>query len=251
MKIGELAQATNISVRTLHHYDEIGLLKPSSRTESGHRLYLESDIVQLHKILSLRNLGFTLEEVRQFIGHSAESLRNLLIQQSEKIEFEREELGRKQWCIQAAYEANQLPQYEGVENLTALIREFNIQSEYLSSEQRRLLQERNEFLGPDQLKIIHTKLFTLIERVQELMTSDVPPTDPRVLALANEWKLLGKESIGAASQDPAMAESYRRMLRDNPALASYRGITPELLDYLKASLPAEKEWVRQPPRSQI
>ena len=62
-KVGELARRTGLSVRTLHHYDAIGLLSPSHRTEAGHRLYAADDAVRLQQILSLRQLGFSLEEV--------------------------------------------------------------------------------------------------------------------------------------------------------------------------------------------
>src|SRR6476659_901953 len=64
LKVGELGKRTRLTVRTLHHYDEIGLLKPSLHTESGHRLYTDSDIARLQQVLSLRQLGFSLEEVR-------------------------------------------------------------------------------------------------------------------------------------------------------------------------------------------
>src|SRR5438270_4402650 len=63
LKVGELARRTGLTVRTLHHYDEIGLLKPSLHTESGHRLYTANDIARLQQIVSLRQLGFSLEEV--------------------------------------------------------------------------------------------------------------------------------------------------------------------------------------------
>ena len=63
-KVGELARRTGLSVRTLHHYDAIGLLPPSHRTESGHRLYAADDAAHLQQILSLRQLGFSLDEVR-------------------------------------------------------------------------------------------------------------------------------------------------------------------------------------------
>ena len=62
--MGELAKRTGVTVRTLHHYDEIGLLRPSRHTESGHRLYTAVDVARLQRILSLRQLGFALEEVR-------------------------------------------------------------------------------------------------------------------------------------------------------------------------------------------
>src|SRR5438876_2854942 len=64
LKVGELARRTGLTIRTLHHYDEIGLLKPSLHTESGHRLYTADDVARLQQVLSLRQLGFSLEQVR-------------------------------------------------------------------------------------------------------------------------------------------------------------------------------------------
>ncbi|QJW83354.1 MerR family transcriptional regulator [Ramlibacter terrae] len=55
LKVGELARSTGLTVRTLHHYDEIGLLKPSGRSESGYRLYAEADVARLHAIRALRH----------------------------------------------------------------------------------------------------------------------------------------------------------------------------------------------------
>src|SRR3954471_24366002 len=64
LKVGELAQRTGLTVRTLHHYDAIGLLKPSLHSEAGYRLYTAGDIARLQQALSLRQLGFSLDEVR-------------------------------------------------------------------------------------------------------------------------------------------------------------------------------------------
>ena len=65
LKVGELARRTGLSVRTLHHYDEIGLLSPARRTATGHRLYGRVEIQRLQQIRSLRQLGFSLEEIRE------------------------------------------------------------------------------------------------------------------------------------------------------------------------------------------
>ena len=64
MRVGELARRTGLTIRTLHHYDEIGLLKPSQYSEAGYRLYSAGDVARLQQVLSLRQLGFSLEEVR-------------------------------------------------------------------------------------------------------------------------------------------------------------------------------------------
>ena len=56
-RVGELARRTGLSVRALHHYDAIGLLEPSLRTEAGHRLYAGEDVSRLQQIQSLQNRG--------------------------------------------------------------------------------------------------------------------------------------------------------------------------------------------------
>jgi len=66
-KIGELASQCGITVRTLHHYHQISLLVPSEFTEAGHRLYTKDDVSKLQQILSLKQLGLSLEEIHNFI----------------------------------------------------------------------------------------------------------------------------------------------------------------------------------------
>ncbi len=61
--VGELSSLSGITVRTLHYYDEIGLLEPSGRTAAGYRLYENGDVLRLHRILCFRELGLALEEV--------------------------------------------------------------------------------------------------------------------------------------------------------------------------------------------
>jgi DNA-binding transcriptional MerR regulator len=63
LKVGELAKHSGLTVRTLHHYDEIGLLKPSGRSESGYRLYSRDDVARLHGIQALRQLGLALADI--------------------------------------------------------------------------------------------------------------------------------------------------------------------------------------------
>lgn len=63
MHIGELADRTELSLRTLRHYDEIGLLVPSGRSEGGFRLYTESDFARLMLIRRMKPLGYTLEQM--------------------------------------------------------------------------------------------------------------------------------------------------------------------------------------------
>ena len=63
MNVGEVAALAGVTVRTLHHYDRIGLLSPSGRTSAGYRQYAPADLDRLHRVLLYRELGFSLEEV--------------------------------------------------------------------------------------------------------------------------------------------------------------------------------------------
>lgn len=63
VKVGDLATATGLTVRTLHYYDEIGLLRPSRRSGGGHRLYSADDVQRLYRIALLRQIGLSLEEI--------------------------------------------------------------------------------------------------------------------------------------------------------------------------------------------
>jgi DNA-binding transcriptional MerR regulator len=59
-RIGQLSKETNITIRTLRYYDELGLLKPSEITAAGYRYYSKADVMKLQHITALKQLGFTL-----------------------------------------------------------------------------------------------------------------------------------------------------------------------------------------------
>lgn len=66
--IGQVAALAGVTVRTLHHYDEIGLLRPSGRSNGGYRVYADADLERLHRVLSYRELGFSLDQVASILG---------------------------------------------------------------------------------------------------------------------------------------------------------------------------------------
>ncbi|MGY1709661.1 MerR family transcriptional regulator [Geodermatophilus sp. SYSU D00758] len=71
MNVGEVAALAGVTVRTLHHYDRIGLLSPSGRTSAGYRRYAPADLERLHQVLVYRELGFPLEEVATLLDDPA------------------------------------------------------------------------------------------------------------------------------------------------------------------------------------
>ena len=65
MTVGEVAKKMDVTVRTLQYYDKEGLLSPSAESEGGRRLYTDKDLITLHQIMSLKSLGFSLNDIKQ------------------------------------------------------------------------------------------------------------------------------------------------------------------------------------------
>lgn len=84
-RIGSLARETGLTVRTLHHYDRLGLLSPQSRTEGGHRCYTGDDVRRLHRIVALRSLGISLEEIGTLLDGEIDPV-GLLHRQLDEVE---------------------------------------------------------------------------------------------------------------------------------------------------------------------
>ena len=83
MKISDVARLTGITVRTLHYYDEIGLLKPSEVTQAGYRVYNDTDLEVLQQILFFRELDFSLEDIRKIMQNPAYEKKSALRKQKE------------------------------------------------------------------------------------------------------------------------------------------------------------------------
>src|SRR6478735_11819314 len=75
MTVGDLASASGLTVRTLHHWDEIGLLRPAERSGAGHRRYSSADVERLYRIVALRRLGLSLEDVGAALDAEGPDLR--------------------------------------------------------------------------------------------------------------------------------------------------------------------------------
>lgn len=92
-----------MTVRALHHYDDIGLLSPSERTSAGHRRYTEADVRRLYRLRALRSLGLSLPDIGSVLSQTADdgdSLRQVLERQREAIAYEAAQLQQLQDQIQ-------------------------------------------------------------------------------------------------------------------------------------------------------
>jgi DNA-binding transcriptional MerR regulator len=94
MQIQEFAQRTGVTVRTLHHYDRLGLLRPGGRTASGYRLYGERELIRLQQIATLKFIGCSLQEIKEILSGPSSDLGETLKLQHEALERKRRTLDR-------------------------------------------------------------------------------------------------------------------------------------------------------------
>ena len=92
MTVTEIARRSHVSVRTLHHYDAIGLLKPAAVTEAGYRLYDEENLERLQMILLYRELGFSLERIGQLLEAPDQDRNRILEEQAALLKAKAEQL---------------------------------------------------------------------------------------------------------------------------------------------------------------
>src|ERR1700744_1021185 len=77
-QVSEFAEKTGVTVRALHHYDRLGLLKPSGRTEAGYRLYGERDFARLQQIITLKFIGLPLRQIKELLDQGDLDLKSTL-----------------------------------------------------------------------------------------------------------------------------------------------------------------------------
>src|SRR3982750_1436808 len=101
-KAREFARLTGVTVRALHHYDRLGLLKPSRYSTSGYRLYREGDVARLEQIVALKFIGFSLKQIKDILKNGGGDLWSPLRRQREAIEKKRKRLQQAVKAIQRA-----------------------------------------------------------------------------------------------------------------------------------------------------
>lgn len=101
-RVADVARRSGVSIRGLHHYDAIGLLVPTGRTEAGYRLYTDADLLRLQQILIGRELGFSLEEIKRSLDDARFDHRQALVEQRRRLEAKARALGEMLRAIDAA-----------------------------------------------------------------------------------------------------------------------------------------------------
>ncbi len=207
-RVGELARMTGLTVRTLHYYDEIGLLSPSRRTDAGYRLYTRGDVVRLQQISSLRQLGFPLGEIRDCLDHPEVSAQRVIEAHigrlREQVALQRDLYRRLEAIAARLSTATEV----SVEEFIQAMEVMNRMETYYTPAQRAYLEERRQTVGEERIRQVEAEWPELMARVRAEMDRGTDPADERVQALARRWAGLVAEFTG---DDPGVTQSLGAM----------------------------------------
>jgi MerR family transcriptional regulator, thiopeptide resistance regulator len=229
-KVGELAGRTGLTVRTLHHYDQIGLLTPSQRSRSGHRLYGERDVRRLQKIVSLRQLGLRLDQVAEWLSRprvSAAYVLDLHIRGLREQIQEQEALCSRLESIARSLKARESVSMEDFLNTIEAIQMYE---KYYTPEELERVKKRGEVVGQERIREVEQEWPLLISQVRAEMEKGTDPSDPAVRKLAAKWMSLVEEFTGG---DPQIAAKVKQMYQQEPTLRQQTGIDADMMEYVR------------------
>ena len=195
-KVGELAKRTGLTVRTLHHYDQIGLLSPSHRTAAGHRLYVQDDVARLQQITSLRSLGLPLEQIREVLDQKRMSALQVVQLHAERLRQQVQSQQRLVERLDALAEGLRSAETVSAEQLIQTIEEITMFEKYYTPEQLDYLVQRREQVGEARISEVEQEWPRLMDEMRAEMERGTGPCDPRVQEMARRWKGLIEEFTG-------------------------------------------------------
>jgi DNA-binding transcriptional MerR regulator len=225
LRVGELAKKTGLTVRTLHHYDTIGLLPPSGRSEAGYRLYNRSDIARLHAIQALRQIGMLLSDIAGLLAQPEQSLSTVVRHQIALLDrqiAQATNLRTRLQLLEVRLENGDEPEI----------------SNWLST--LELMSTYGKYFTPPELKKIvkNWKLFesewaVLIQELEQFMQRSVDSHSLELQPLARRWMELNKRWMDS---DFDMIVKWDRMYANEPLIRSRGHVPPDLVDYIKPAI---------------
>ncbi|MEB1808804.1 MAG: MerR family transcriptional regulator [Bacillaceae bacterium] len=188
--IGEFSEKTGVSIRTLHYYDEIGLLRPEKNPSSGHRIYNYQDIIILQKILSLKFLGYSLDDIIRLLDETSFTveLNDSLSLQLQALEKEKKKIEQS---VKAIKRVIRLVEEEGEVDSTvlfSLIHGMHTEEMHKEWMERQMLTDVAEELSKksEEDKIALDKTFIqLSKKVKQLFGK--PVEDLEVQAMVKDY----------------------------------------------------------------
>ena len=226
LKVGELARRTGLTVRTLHHYDEIGLLAPSGRSEAGYRLYSQADVQRLHAIQTMRQMGLALGDIGELLAGDGVAPERIIGQQIRALDqqiTQATELRARLTMLRDGLMAGAEPDMGNWLEALALMTTYG---KYFSSAELKQIFVNWSLIEADWLIVK--------DLVRSAMDRQQPPDSPEVQALAYRWMALMLHWMGG---DLDLLDRWGHMVRTEP---STQGRTPappgDMIEFVETAI---------------
>jgi MerR family transcriptional regulator, thiopeptide resistance regulator len=245
-KVSEFAEAAGVTVRALHHYDRLGLLKPSGRTGSGYRLYGERDLARLQQIVTLKFIGLPLKEIKALLVRGNLDLAATLRLQRRLLTEKRRQLDV---VIQALDEAERSARSGGAPGWAALKRiievmemqnDMNWTKKYYSEEAQAKIAERSKLWSPELQEKVSQDWQNLVRDVEAAVAAGEKPAGAKAQALAGRWSELVRGFTGG---DAEIQKGLNKMYADrqNWPASLPRYFTDEVQAFIMKAMEAAKK----------
>lgn len=190
MKVNEIATLTGVTVRTLHYYDEIGLLPPSSFSGAGYRLYTNSDLARLQEILFFRELDFSLHEIKQILTAPGYDRVEALRRQHQLLVAQKNRLERLIQLTEQSMKGDTTMSFTefDMSEINAHKKQYaeEVQQRWGASEAYAESQKKTGKYTADQWQSIQGEMATLFDGFAALRGTD--PAAPAAASLVAQWQ---------------------------------------------------------------
>ncbi|MDR1215724.1 MAG: MerR family transcriptional regulator [Treponema sp.] len=237
-KVGEIVKKTGITVRTLRHYHEAGLLIPSGITETGYRIYSKNDIIRLHQIMCLKNLGFNLKKIKIILEQKDYDPKNLLRTQIMAIESQIKLQERTKLQLESillnlinSKESSVADFFEiiGVYKMNPTMFFSKDEMEEMISKARHIPFELKEETAKT------TRAF--VENLRYCFNNKLSSEDPKVKEIISQWERMIDSLTNAVNLPESVKEKVNSVMKFD---INQVGTSNELLEYLKTIIKDNK-----------
>lgn len=228
LRIGEIAKKAGVSVRTLHHYDEIGLLRPGHVNNVGHRFYNAIDIERLEQIVFMKSLGFSLDEISACLANKHSNFSHALSIQEQVIAQKIASLNKVSGLLRFMLARLKNKESTDTKELFFLIKEINDMEHSFTPEQLKKLQERYEKY-PEKAREVEQAWPILFKQFEEAMKAGLDPSCKEVQKLAEQAQIYIDLFTGQDKEIEARLDQAYEQNQEN-ALKTW-GVSKEVFEF--------------------
>jgi len=213
----EFAEKAKVTVRTLHHYDRLGLLKPFRRTAKGFRLYGENEFARLQQILTLKFIGFSLAQIKKILANRSFVLAETLELQRDVLQQQVTRIESALAAIERAAEINRQNGSVDWESFNQIIEVINMEQntewtrKYYSEAAQAKVEDRKKLWSPELQERVTKDWNDLTADIEAAIAAGVKPADERAQTLASRWNALIEEFTGG---DAEIRQGLNKMYAD-------------------------------------